>query len=112
MAGKRFWITNSPYDCISTVKYQTQAASAVLETGMFAKVDGNGSVYAVASADGDSTIKTTVAFLGLVAKSSTSTATDYGVVEIYMPLPGLVYRGYATDSSAVDTAAKINLLLG
>ncbi len=112
MAGKRFWIANSPYNCIPTVEYQTDAGDGVLEVGMFAKGKGAGSPYASPSATGDHTIATDQPILGLVSKTSTHTSTDDGVVQVYAPLPGIIYRGFATTASNIDTVAKLKLLEG
>ena len=112
MAGKRFEIANSPYDCIPTVEYQTDAGDGVLEIGMIAKGKAAGSPYAAASATGDHTISTDQPILGLVAKDSTHTASADGVVEVYAPLPGIIYRGFATTASNIDTEAKLKLLEG
>lgn len=101
MAGKRFWIVDSPYNSIPTIEYQTDAAATVIEKGMLLKMTSNGSPYVTPLVDGDHTIGTDTAIVGLAADDSTHTATADGVIHCYMPLPGIVYRGYATTSGNV-----------
>ena len=112
MAGKRFWIAQSPYDTVPTLLVQTASGGGVLEVGMIAKFSSNGSPYAIPCVDADHTIGTDTAMYGLVSKSSTHTSGDDGVVEIYKPLPGIEYRGYATTAANIDTKAKLDALLG
>lgn len=101
MAGKRFEIVSSPYNTIPTIKYQTDAGDGVMETGMLLKFKSNGSPYAIPLVDGDHTIGTDTAIIGIVKTDATHTASADGVVECYMPLPGIVYRGYATTAANV-----------
>lgn len=101
MAGKRFWIVDSPYNTIPTMEYQTDAGDGVMETGMLLKFKSNGSPYAIPLVDGDHTIGTNAAILGLVSRDANHTSTADGTVEFFLPLPGIIYRGYATDSANV-----------
>jgi hypothetical protein len=113
MAGKRFWIRDcGGLNVVPTIKYQTDAGDGVMEVGMLLKFKTNGSPYAIPEVDGDHTIGTDTAIIGLVAKDSTHTATADGVVEVYLPLPGIVYEGYATTAANVDTQAEIDALCG
>lgn len=112
MAGKRFEIAHSPYDSIPTMKVQTDAAATIIEKGMLIKFTSNGSPYGTPCVDGDHTLETDTAIYGLAAKDSTHTSIADGYVEVYIPLPGIIYRGYATTAANIDTEAKLNLLLG
>lgn len=64
------------------------------------------SVYAELAADDDPTIGTDYV-LGIAASDSTDTVAAAGTVDVYLPLPGVVYRGKAKSSAAADTAAEI-----
>ena len=112
MAGKRFTIVNSPYNCIPTVEFQTDAAATIIEKGMLLMTTSDGSPYATPCVTGDFTIGTDSNIVGLAADDSTHTTTADGVIHAYMPLPGIIYRAYATTSGNVDTAAKVLALLG
>lgn len=67
------------------------------------------SVYAELCADADPTIGTDY-LLGIAAGDSTDTVAAAGTVEVYLPLPGVVYRAKAKSSTAADTAAEIAAL--
>ena len=47
---------------------------------------------------------------GIAKSNSTQTASAAGTVEVYVPVPGTVYRAKAKDSTAVNTQAKIDAL--
>ena len=67
------------------------------------------SQYAVLAADADPTIGTDY-LLGIAAGDSTDTASAAGTVEVYLPLPGVVYRAKAKSAAAADTASEIAAL--
>lgn len=60
-------------------------------------------------ADGDG-IVTAVRFGGIAKNTSTDTASAAGVVDVWAPVPGLLYRGFAKSLTAADTQAEINTL--
>jgi len=66
-----------------------------------------GSPTAIIVVDGEGT--TTQSYLGVVATPYDSVT---GTVEVYMPLPGIIYETKATTSTNVNTAAKIAALVG
>lgn len=101
MAGKRFEIVDSPYNSIPTIECQTAAAATIIEKGMFLKRTSEGSPYVTPLVDADSTIGTDTDIVGLAADDSTHTATADGVIHAYLPLPGIIYRGYATTAANV-----------
>lgn len=102
--GKRFWmVDNGGHSAVPTVRFQTEAngTSVGIKGGIFYKWKSNGSPYVVPAVTGDHTIGTDTALLGLAASDSTATASADGYVDIYMPLPGVVYRGFATTAGNV-----------
>ena len=60
--------------------------------------------------DGDDT--TSKRFTGIAKGTSTDTASAAGTVELWLPLPGLLYSGFAKTASTADTAAEIAALYG
>ena len=88
--------------------------SASIDTGAPTKcVTADGSVAGVVEvmvdADG---IVTGQRFTGLGKATSTETASAAGTVETWAPVPGMIYRGFAKTSTAADTQAEINALMG
>ncbi len=68
-------------------------------------VDGNGG-------SSGATLAVSGTFAGLAKSTSTDTAAAAGVVDVFAPVAGLVYRGTALSSTAANTQAKINVLAG
>lgn len=60
--------------------------------------------------DGDGT--TSQRFLGIAKNDSDDTVAAAGQVDVYLPLPGLVYVAKAKTSTAVDTQAEVDALSG
>lgn len=60
--------------------------------------------------DGEGT--TAQRFTGIAKSVSTDTASAAGTVELWLPLPGLIYAGFAKTASTADTAAEIAALFG
>lgn len=67
------------------------------------------SQYAKLAVDADPTIGTDY-LLGIAAGASTETASAAGTVEVFLPLPGVVYRAKAKSAAAADTASEIAAL--
>ena len=104
--AKRFKIVDvGGANAVPTVRFQTDAGDGVMDAGMLLKWKSNGSPYVVPLVDGDHTIGTDTAIVGLAASTATHTADVDGYVDVYMPLPGVIYRGYAT--TAANVAATI-----
>lgn len=61
-------------------------------------------------ADGDGT--TSQRFTGIAKSDSTDTAAAAGVVQVWLPFPGLIYSCAAKTASTADTAAEIDALFG
>tara|TARA_R110000868_G_C10971076_1_gene769961 strand:+ start:10282 stop:10803 length:522 start_codon:yes stop_codon:yes gene_type:complete len=63
---------------------------------------------AVPMVDADGT--TAQNFFGIAKSNSTDTVAAAGSVDIWMPLPGVVYKGFAKTASLIDTAAELQAL--
>ncbi len=100
------------HNVVPTWKWQTEAGAGDLKAGEPCKLKVAGSPYVIRLADAEPVIGTTTAFVGVVAKDSTHTASADGVVEVYMPLPGVVYAAKAKTAASFDTDSEINALLG
>lgn len=61
-------------------------------------------------ADGNGT--TSQKFTGIAKGVSTDTASATGTVELWQPLPGIIYSGFAKTSTTADSAAEILALRG
>jgi len=53
-----------------------------------------------------------VAVVGLAKSDSTQTASADGTVDVYLPLPGVVYGIKAKSAAAADTQAEILAMCG
>lgn len=60
--------------------------------------------------DGDGT--TSQRFAGVAVSTSTDTASASGVVNLYLPYPGVLYAAKAKSSAAADTSAEVAALFG
>lgn len=49
-------------------------------------------------------------FIGIAASAATHTASADGTVEVYLPLPGVVFRGRAKTVTLADTQSEVNAL--
>lgn len=95
------------HNVVPTRVYQTASGSTAIKAGEPVVLTTIGSsVYASAAADADPTIGTDY-LAGIAAGASTHTASAAGTVEVYMPLPGVIYRGKAKSAAAANTDAEI-----
>lgn len=83
-----------------------------VKAGEPTKAGGTSSNSAVLLADADLVIGTGQTFLGVAAKDSTETASVAGAVDLYMPLPGVVYEVAAKTATNANTAALILAMSG
>lgn len=88
---------------VPVIEYLVDDRTTSSDTQIFAGepvkiLAGAGGNYAGHLADGDPEIGTDI-FLGIAASDSTETATANGTVQVYMPLPGVVYRCKATTTT-------------
>jgi hypothetical protein len=91
--------------------FKTEAAGTAIKVGEPVKIGGTGSNYVVPLATGDPEIGTD-RMVGIAASASTQTASADGVVDVYIPIPGVtVMRAKATTAANVDTDAEILALL-
>lgn len=114
MAGSRFKIVDAGgHNCVPTYRWQTEANVAVgaLNMGMLVKFKSNGSPYVIPTV-GTHAIGTATAIVGLVASAGTQTAAADGFVDVYMPLPGVIYEGLPSTATNIDTLTELNALLG
>lgn len=63
-----------------------------------------------AMSDGNGT--TTQRFTGIAKDDSTDTAAAAGVVNLWLPFPGIIYSGKAKTASTADTQAEVDALSG
>lgn len=92
--------------------YQTQM---VVASGTTASIDRGAptkksSGNAAIMVDGDGT--TSQVFTGIAKSTSNETASVAGTVQLWMPVPGIVYRGFAKSAAAADTQGEIDALVG
>lgn len=111
-------IQDSVFANVPTVRWNTKAAATALNPGEVCKLDigGNGIQYAKLIADADGTTSQNI--LGIVkggpSKSGgdSVTASADGQVDVYLPLPGVVYAAKAKTSTLANTDALIAALIG
>lgn len=67
-----------------------------------------GAVVPMVDADGTSSQR----FTGIAKSDSTDTASAAGSVDLWLPLPGIVYAAKAKTAATADTAAEVQALFG
>ena len=98
---------------VPTFTFQTEAAATDILAGEPVKWKSVGSPYVIPLADADLTIGTDTGLVGVIAAGdSTHTASADGTIEVYLPLPGIIYRGKALTASTFDTQSEIDALVG
>lgn len=113
MSTGNVWIRSTGgANSVPTVRYQTEAGAAALNAGELCKLKAAGSPYVIALVDADLTRGTDSQFVGLAASAGTHTASADGVVDVYMPLPGIVYEAKAKTAASVDAASEIAAMVG
>ena len=99
------------YPQTGTLRFATQHGNTALNPGEPCKIDGtNGIPYVVIVADADGT--TGSHFVGIVKSKDTVTASVNGYVDVYIPLPGIIYAAKAKTSTNVATDTLITALIG
>jgi hypothetical protein len=96
------------YSNVPTRVFQVASgAAASIKAGEPVVLATIGTNVAVAlGADADPTIGTDY-LAGIAAQDSTDTVAAAGFCEVYLPMPGITYRGKAKSSTAADTNAEI-----
>lgn len=84
----------------------TIAAGTPAECTDAAAASWTGAVNIMADGEGN----TSQRFAGIAKSTSTDTVAAAGSVDLWMPLPGIIYSGFAKTSSTADTAAEITAL--
>ena len=92
--------------------WQTEAGATDILAGEPVKLKAAGSPYVIPLADGDLTIGTDTAMIGVAASDSTHTAAADGTIDVYLPAAGSVRAMKATTVANVDTQTKIDALVG
>jgi len=82
------------------VEDRTTSSDTVMYPGEPVKINGEGANYVIHLATGDPEYGTDI-MAGITANGSTETSTVDGVVDVILPLPGIIWRGKATDSTAL-----------
>lgn len=67
-----------------------------------------GTTIPMVDGDGDTADR----FTGVAKSTSTDTASAAGSVEVWLPLPGIVYAAKAKTASTADTQAEVDALSG
>ena len=83
-------------------------AAASIGQGTPTKQGSSGAVAIMV--DGNGT--TSERFTGIAKNVSTDTAAAAGVVDVFQPLPGVVYKGSPKVAGSCNTKAKIDALAG
>lgn len=76
---------------------------------------GFGSGAIIPMVDGDGTIgaaSSRTIFAGIAKSVSTDTTAAAGVVQVWAPVPGILYRGKTKTSTDADTQSEVNALMG
>ena len=103
-------IHQNPYNSLPTITKQTAASATAIYAGEPVKLSAAGAVDVIRLADNEPVIGTTTQVIGITATDSTHTATAVGTIEVYNPLPGIIYKCKATTAANFNTAAKIMAL--
>lgn len=104
----RFGIVHPNDDAFSVERLVESGGAATIDRGAPTKEGSNGAVAIMA--DGEGT--TSERFAGMAKSVSTDTAAADGVVEVILPVPGLVYVGSPKVAGAADTKAEIQAISG
>lgn len=102
-------IDSGGHNVVPTYEVRTEAAATDIKAGEPVKRGGTGGNFAIPLATGDPEISADLV-LGIAASDSDHTAAANGVVQVYMPLPGVIYGCAATTAANFDTDAEILLL--
>lgn len=90
--------------------FATEANTTVINAGEPCAVGGTGTNFVAALADAKP-ITSDANFAGIATSTSTQTATANGVVDVLLPVDGVVYACRAKTASTFDTDAEILAVL-
>ena len=94
--------SNSP-----VLKFRTKGGDTAINAGEPVKIARASTVYVVPLADGD-LLTDAPYFVGIAAANATHTTSADGYVDVYLDLPGTVYRAKAKTAANADTQADID----
>ncbi len=103
-------IQYNPYNSVPTITKQTAASATAIYAGEPVKLSAAGAVDVIQLADNEPVIGTTTQVIGITQSDATHTAAAVGTVEVYQPLPGIIYACKATTAANFDTASEIAAL--
>lgn len=106
------FLNGGVFSVAPTKKYQVAASADVIAVGTPLKLTSAGSATVAVLADAEPVIGTTTAFVGFAASASTNTASAAGTVDVFMPIEGNVYLAPAKSTTAIDTQAEYDALVG
>ena len=107
-------LTPSGLTAVPTQRWNTAAGNTALNPGEAVKVSSV--KYVVIVADGDGTTSQLIA--GIVKGGPSKnvgdsvTASTDGQVDVYIPLPGVIYAAKAKTATLANTAALVTALIG
>jgi len=108
MARYNFKLKSPISEEFSVTPIVASGGATTILAGEPTKLGSSGAVAIMA--DGDGT--TSQRFTGIAKSDSTDTVAAAGVVQVWLPFPGLIYAGQAKSAAAADTQAEINALFG
>jgi hypothetical protein len=108
MARYNFKLKSPISEEFSVTPIVASGGATTILAGEPTKLGSSGAVAIMA--DGDGT--TSQRFTGIAKSDSTDTVAAAGVVQVWLPFPGLIYTGAAKSAAAADTQAEINALFG
>jgi len=89
----------------------SSSINPILVGELLKEADTSGNPYAIKMV-ATHAIGTAAPILGVSANDGTETSTANGVVDVYIPLPGVIFAGKATTAANFDTQSEINALVG
>lgn len=110
MAKGDISVYHNPYNSLPTITKQTAASATAIYAGEPVKLSAAGAVDVIQLADNEPVIGTTTQVIGITASDSTHTATAVGTVEVYLPLPEIIWKCKATTAANFNTRAEIMAL--
>lgn len=90
--------------------FRTEANTTVINAGEPCAIGGTGTNYVVPVAD-NAPLTSSASFAGIAASTSNQTASADGVVQVLVPVPGVIYQCRAKTASTFDTDAEILAVL-
>ena len=99
---------------VFSIEWLTATSASISAGDPTTMADNTGASTGVVgiSADGDPITTANHRFAGIAKSDSTDTAALTGKVEVWLPLPGIIYEGLAKTSTDANTAAKVAALVG